>query len=257
MTRVLVADDHQLLRQALRRALEDSHFEVVAEAADGEEAVRLVVRHRPDVVVMDVTMPVLDGIEATRRIHAATGETKVLVLTMHGGDALGVRALRAGAVGFLTKDCAMQEVVETVRRVARGDKVFSPENAAAMMREVPPNGESVRREDGEDPPRVDLRKARLPRPHASRAERHATRDRPAPVAGWADAQTASSPPGSDTGASGAGASGAGASGAAASDAGASGADASSVPGAPAASAAGPGVPSTTAPSAPPAAFSSV
>ncbi|MGZ4691028.1 MAG: response regulator [Acidimicrobiia bacterium] len=140
MTKVLVADDHQLLRQALRRALEDSGFEVVAEAGDGEEAVRLVTLLRPDVVVMDVTMPVLDGIEATRRIHAATGHAKVLVLTMHDEDALRVKALRAGAVGFLTKDCAMQEVVETVRRVADGDTVFSPEIAAAMMDEFPANG---------------------------------------------------------------------------------------------------------------------
>ncbi len=137
MTSVLVADDHQLLRQALRRALEDSGFDVVAEAGDGEEAVRLVALLRPDVVVMDVTMPVLDGIEATRRIHAATGDAKVLVLTMHDEDALRVKALRAGAVGFLTKDCAMQEVVETVRRVADGDTVFSPEIAAAMMAEFP------------------------------------------------------------------------------------------------------------------------
>jgi DNA-binding NarL/FixJ family response regulator len=89
---------------------------------------------------MDVTMPVLDGIEATRRIHAATGHSKVLVLTMHDEDALRVKALRAGAVGFLTKDCAMQEVVETVRRVAHGDTVFSPEIAAAMMNEFPANG---------------------------------------------------------------------------------------------------------------------
>jgi DNA-binding NarL/FixJ family response regulator len=140
MTKVLVSDDHQLLRQALRRALEDSGFDVVAEAGDGEEAVRLVSMLRPDVVVMDVTMPVLDGIEATRRIHAATGHTKVLVLTMHDEDALRVKALRAGAVGFLTKDCAMQEVVETVRRVADGDTVFSPEIAAAMMAEFPLNG---------------------------------------------------------------------------------------------------------------------
>ena len=142
MTRVLVADDHQLLRQALRRALEDSGFDVVAEAGDGEEAVRLVTMLRPDVVVMDVTMPVLDGIEATRRIHAATGHAKVLVLTMHDEDALRVRALRAGAVGFLTKDSAMQEVVETVKRVAAGDTVFSPEIAAAMMTEFPANGDS-------------------------------------------------------------------------------------------------------------------
>jgi two-component system, NarL family, response regulator DegU len=143
MTKVLVSDDHQLLRQALRRALEDSGFDVVAEAGDGEEAVRLVSILRPDVVVMDVTMPVLDGIEATRRIHAATGHTKVLVLTMHDEDALRVKALRAGAVGFLTKDCAMQEVVETVRRVANGDTVFSPEIAAAMMAEFPANGSVV------------------------------------------------------------------------------------------------------------------
>jgi DNA-binding NarL/FixJ family response regulator len=135
---VLIADDHQLLRQALRRALEDGGFRVVSEAGDGEEAVRLVQQDRPDVVVMDVTMPVLDGIEATRRIHAATGDSKVLVLTMHDEDALRVKALRAGAVGFLTKDCAMQEVVETVRRVADGDTVFSPEIAAAMMAEFPP-----------------------------------------------------------------------------------------------------------------------
>jgi DNA-binding NarL/FixJ family response regulator len=137
MTTVLIADDHQLLRQALRRALEDAGLRVVSEAGDGEEAVRLVVQDHPDVVVMDVTMPVLDGIEATRRIHAATGESRVLVLTMHDEDALRVKALRAGAVGFLTKDCAMQEVVETVKRVADGDTVFSPEIAAAMMAEFP------------------------------------------------------------------------------------------------------------------------
>jgi DNA-binding NarL/FixJ family response regulator len=150
MTRVLVCDDHQLLRQALRRALEDSGFEVVAEAGDGEEAVRLVTILRPDVVVMDVTMPVLDGIEATRRIHAATGEAKVLVLTMHDEDALRVKALRAGAVGFMTKDSAMQEVVETVKRVAAGDTVFSPEIAAAMMNEFPPNGDSLTNGHGTD-----------------------------------------------------------------------------------------------------------
>ena len=141
MKTVVIADDHQLLRQALRRALEDAGFKVVSEASDGEEAVRLVALDRPDVVVMDVTMPVLDGIEATRRIHAATGDTRVLVLTMHDEDALRVKALRAGAVGFLTKDCAMQEVVETVRRVADGDTVFSPEIAAAMMAEFPFNAE--------------------------------------------------------------------------------------------------------------------
>jgi two-component system, NarL family, response regulator DegU len=143
VTTVVIADDHQLLRQALRRALVDAGFDVVAEAGDGEEATRLVSRLRPDVAVMDVTMPVLDGIEATRRIHASSGHSKVLVLTMHDEDALRVRALRAGAVGFLTKDCAMHEVVETVRQVAAGETVFSPEIAAAMMAEFPTKGEAI------------------------------------------------------------------------------------------------------------------
>lgn len=148
MTRVLVADDHQLLRQALRRALEESGVTVVSEAGDGEEAVRMAGQLHPDVVVMDVTMPVLDGIEATRRIHAADAQARVLVLTMHDEDALRAQAIQAGAVGFLTKDCAMHEVVETVRSIAAGDVAMSPAIAASMMAEFPahaehaPNGDS-------------------------------------------------------------------------------------------------------------------
>jgi len=140
MTTVLLADDHQLLRQALRRALEDSGFSVVSEAGDGDEAVRLTKELHPDVVVMDVTMPVLDGIEATRRIHADDAEARILVLTMHDEDALRAQAIHAGAVGFLTKDCAMQEVVETVRTVASGDVLISPEIAESMIAQFPVNG---------------------------------------------------------------------------------------------------------------------
>jgi DNA-binding NarL/FixJ family response regulator len=136
MTRVLVVDDHQLLRQALRRALDENGMSVVSEASDGEEAVRLSAQLAPDVVVMDVTMPVLDGIEATRRIHAADPGTRVVVLTMHDEDALRAEAIRAGAVGFLTKDCAMQEVVETVKSVADGDVLLSPEIAGAIVQEL-------------------------------------------------------------------------------------------------------------------------
>jgi DNA-binding NarL/FixJ family response regulator len=137
MTRVLLADDHQLLRQALRRALEDSGLTVVSEAGDGDEAVRLTAEFHPDVVVMDVTMPVLDGIEATRRIHEADADARVLVLTMHDEDALRAQAIHAGAVGFLTKDCAMQEVVQTVRDVASGDVTISPAIATSMIAEFP------------------------------------------------------------------------------------------------------------------------
>src|SRR3954452_7496760 len=84
--RVLLVDDHQLLRQAVRRALEDAGMEVVAEAGDGSEAVRLVGEINPDVVVMDVSMPVLDGVEATRRIHAIKPDLAIVVLTMHGEE---------------------------------------------------------------------------------------------------------------------------------------------------------------------------
>lgn len=157
MTRVLVADDHQLLRQALRRALEDSGVTVVSEAGDGEEAVRMAQQLHPDVVVMDVTMPVLDGIEATRRIHAADAQTRVLVLTMHDEDALRAQAIQAGAVGFLTKDCAMHEVVDTVRSVAEGDVAMSPAIAASMMAEFPIPGTAPAnaRTNGDAPAPVD------------------------------------------------------------------------------------------------------
>ena len=86
--RVLLADDHQLLRQAIRRALEDAGLTVIAEAGDGGEAVRLAGELQPDVVVMDVSMPVLDGVEATRRLHAEFPDLPIVILTMHGDEAL-------------------------------------------------------------------------------------------------------------------------------------------------------------------------
>ena len=133
MTDVLLADDHQLLRQALRRALEDAGLRVVGEAADGEEALRLAAEVSPDVVVMDVTMPVLDGIQATRRLAVLHPELPVVVLTMHGEDALKAEALRAGAAAFLTKDCSMQEVVATVVATAGGDVALSAEVASSIL----------------------------------------------------------------------------------------------------------------------------
>jgi len=135
MTTVLLADDHQLLRQALRHALEQDGFDVVAEAADGEEAVRLVADHTPDLVVMDLSMPVLDGIEATRMIHVRSPDVRVLVLTMHDEPALVVDAVDAGAVGFLTKGSSMQEVITAIRDVAAGEILVSAEIAASMLDE--------------------------------------------------------------------------------------------------------------------------
>lgn len=137
MTRVLLADDHQMLRQAVRRALEESGLTVVGEAGDGNEAVALTQALVPDVVLMDVSMPILDGIEATRRITASSSSARILVLTMHDEDALRARAIRAGAAGFLTKDCELREVVAAVRTVAAGEMLVSPDIAQAMLAQFP------------------------------------------------------------------------------------------------------------------------
>ena len=137
MTRVLLADDHQMLRQAVRRALEDAGHTVIGEAADGNQAVDLCATLQPEVVLMDVSMPVLDGIEATRRITATGSPSRILVLTMHDEDALRARAIRAGAVGFLTKDCELREVVDAIRAVASGEVLVSPAIAQAMLAQFP------------------------------------------------------------------------------------------------------------------------
>jgi DNA-binding NarL/FixJ family response regulator len=135
MTTVLIADDHQLLRQALRRAMEDAGLVVLGEAADGAEAVQLVDELRPELVIMDVTMPVLGGIEATRRLHAAHPDLPIMVLTMHDEDALREEALRAGASAFLTKDSSMQDVVATAIATAAGE-ALSAELASSILTEL-------------------------------------------------------------------------------------------------------------------------
>jgi len=134
--RVLLADDHQLLRQAMKRALEDGGLTVIAEAGDGGEAVRLASELQPDVVLMDVSMPVLDGVEATRRLHADYPDLPIVILTMHGDEALRKEAIAAGATGFLTKDVSMQEVVETVTQVGGGDVALSTELAVTILEEM-------------------------------------------------------------------------------------------------------------------------
>lgn len=136
MTRVLLADDHTMLRQSLRRALTEHGFDVVGEAGDGEEAARLAIDLLPDVVLMDVSMPVLDGVEATRVIRDCAAQVQVVILTMHADKGVLDRALRAGAVGYLVKDCTMEEVVRTVRQAAAGETDLSPELAGTMLAEA-------------------------------------------------------------------------------------------------------------------------
>jgi two-component system, NarL family, response regulator DegU len=134
--RLLLADDHRMLREGLRRTLEEEGLEVVGEAADGEEALRLAAKLRPDVVLMDVTMPVLDGVEATRQLHEHLPEIPVVILTMHADREVLARAIRAGAAGYLVKDCSTDEVVRTVRLAASGETALPPELAASMLAEA-------------------------------------------------------------------------------------------------------------------------
>jgi two-component system, NarL family, response regulator DegU len=134
--RLLLADDHRMLRDGLRLSMEEAGFEVVGEAGDGEQAVRLVERLRPDVVLMDVSMPLLDGIEATRLVHQRVPESQVVILTMHGETHVMSQAIQAGAVGYLVKDCSTEEVVAAVRMASSGEGALSPELATSMLAEV-------------------------------------------------------------------------------------------------------------------------
>jgi DNA-binding NarL/FixJ family response regulator len=136
MTTVLIADDQALVRVGLRKILEaEPETTVVGEAGDGEDAVAAARRLRPDVVLMDIRMPVLDGIEATRRIVGAQPGTRVLILTTFGLDAYVYDALRAGASGFMLKDAPPEEIAAAVRIVASGDALLAPAVTRAVIEE--------------------------------------------------------------------------------------------------------------------------
>ncbi|MEO3749858.1 response regulator transcription factor [Streptomyces sp. B6B3] len=127
MITVLIADDHALQRLGFRMLLESQDdLTVVGEASTGAEAVRQVAELRPDVVLMDVRMPGLDGIEATRRVVATGGRTRVLILTTFDLDEYAYAGLRAGASGFLVKDASPEELLSGIRAVASGDAVVAP-----------------------------------------------------------------------------------------------------------------------------------
>ena len=127
-TRVLVVDDEALIRVGLRAIIDaEPDLEVVAEAADGAQVPALVARHRPDVVLMDVRMPSIDGIQTTRRLAASGTQAKILVITTFENDDYVYEALRAGANGFLLKRARPQEVVDAIRLIARGDSLLFPE----------------------------------------------------------------------------------------------------------------------------------
>lgn len=132
--RIVLVDDHAVVRDGLAAVFAQlDGFEVVGEAATGEEAVRQVLLARPDVVLMDVRMPGLDGVEATRQLHDVAPECAVLMLTMYDDDATVFGAMRAGARGYLLKDAGHQEVVSALRAVVGGQAVFGPGVAARML----------------------------------------------------------------------------------------------------------------------------
>ncbi|HKU57611.1 MAG TPA: response regulator transcription factor [Gaiellaceae bacterium] len=147
MTSVLICDDQALVRVGLRKILEaEPELTVAGEAADGEDAVTEARRLRPDVVLMDIRMPILDGIEATRRIVRAQPATRVLILTTFGLDEYVYEALRAGASGFMLKDAPPEEIVAAVRIVAAGEALLAPAVTRAVIEEF------ARREPPSVPP---------------------------------------------------------------------------------------------------------
>lgn len=145
--RILLADDHTIVRHGLRRMLEERpEWQVVGEACDGREAVRLAEQHKPDVAIIDVAMPLLNGIETTRQLVRRVPGVRVLVLSMHVDEVYVTQILKAGAAGYLLKDSADVDLFHAVAAVAQGQSFFSPAIAKLMVEEyVRPRPEGVDR----------------------------------------------------------------------------------------------------------------
>jgi DNA-binding NarL/FixJ family response regulator len=137
--RVIVVDDHDLLRKGLRDLLNEHGLQVVGEAGDGDDAVRLVAHAAPDVVVMDLNMPRMSGVEATRRLAEVAPSTRVLVLTVSADDETVADAVEAGANGYLLKDASGDEIAAGVRAAAAGEALISPRIAAHLLERLRPD----------------------------------------------------------------------------------------------------------------------
>lgn len=148
MIRVLIADDHTLLRAGVRSILaRHDEIEIVAETSDGADALRLVQEHQPDVVLMDIVMPAMNGLEATARVSAEFPKSRVLILSMHENEEYVLGALRAGAAGYLVKDASVTELVNAIVSVARGETYLSP----AVLKAVTDYVRRTGREPAEEP----------------------------------------------------------------------------------------------------------
>lgn len=133
MIRVLLADDHKIVREGLRRIIEESgDMEVVAEAADGNEAIRKVMDVSPDVAVVDISMPGMDGLEVVSRLNDYAPDIPVLILTMHDEDQYVVRAVETGAMGYVTKQSAPEQLVDAVRKLYSGGRYLTEKASEAL-----------------------------------------------------------------------------------------------------------------------------
>jgi two-component system invasion response regulator UvrY len=137
MIKVLLADDHGIVRAGLRRIVEDSaDMEVVAEAADGKEAIRQVRKQAPDVVVVDISMPGMDGLEVISQLRVYNPQLPIIVLTMHEEEQYVVRAIEAGAMGYITKRSAPEQLVEAIRKVHAGSRYLTDEATEVLALRV-------------------------------------------------------------------------------------------------------------------------
>lgn len=142
MIRVLIVDDHELVRTGIKRILEDTRdIRVIAEASTGEEALNQVREHGPDVVLMDVNMPGIGGLEATRKIIQTHPGLRVIVVTIHVDEPYPTRLLEAGASGYLTKGCAVDEIVDAIQVVHRGERYIGADIARQLALSMLPGGE--------------------------------------------------------------------------------------------------------------------
>ncbi|CAN5753960.1 response regulator transcription factor [soil metagenome] len=144
MTRILLCEDHALFRQGLKSILEtEEAFRIIGEAATGREAVRYALQTRPDVILMDIQMPDLDGVAATKAILAEQPETKVIILTMYRQDTYVFEAIKVGARGYLPKDADANDLIDAIYRVAKGETLLNAEMAASILSEFKKVKEAV------------------------------------------------------------------------------------------------------------------
>lgn len=143
MIKVILVDDHEIVRTGLKMIIDKMFgISIIAEASNGQEAVDLVSKHRPNVVLMDVNMPILSGIEATRRIAHLYPDSKVIILTVHAENPFPAQLLEAGASGYLTKGCAAEELEKAIKFVAEKGRYIGADIAQQMALSMMPGGES-------------------------------------------------------------------------------------------------------------------